>query len=103
MQWENKRVCMTKDLAAMLGVRKGHLLRNFSRNRERFQDGEHVYWMEGEDMQQFKKGHREIQRLTHCLLWTEKGAYRAMQLFRAPHVKHNYIQKVFPYYQEGEQ
>ena len=102
MKWENKRGCMTKDLALMLGVGKGHLLRNFSRNRARFQDGEHVYVMAGEDMWAFKKGHQDMQRLTHCLLWTERGAYQAMQLFRAPCVKRNYIEKVFPYYEEGE-
>ncbi|WP_431028905.1 ORF6N domain-containing protein [Lysinibacillus sp. LZ02] len=96
MMWEGQKVCLSRELAVMLGVKKGHLLRNFSRNRVRFEEGIHFYVVTGEAVKVTAPS------LIVCLLWTEQGAYQLMQTFRAPYVKQHYITNVFPYFQEGE-
>ncbi len=74
---EGQRVLLTSQLAEGYETTPKVIANNFSRNRERYQEGKHFFVLEGEAKQeflnhpQFEDGLKKAQKL---YLWTEKGA-----------------------------
>ena len=101
MNWQGLQVLMTFDLAERLGVSRHHLLRNFARHRHMMTEGVHYFVLSGTALYEWKDIYAKGLHTGVCIVWTEKGAYYLMQTFRAPRVRANYIERVFPYFWEG--
>ncbi len=75
---EGQRVLLTSQLAEGYGTSTETIVKNFNRNRERYQEGKHFFVLEGEakrdflNQGQFVPGLKNAQKL---YLWTEKGAF----------------------------
>ena len=49
-----QRVMTTAQLATAYDTTEKRISENFSRNKERYQEGKHFYYLEGEALKQFK-------------------------------------------------
>lgn len=73
---EGKRVLTTAQLAESYGTTTKVISYNFNSNKERYIEGKHFYYLEGEKKRDFCN-RLEIQdgsKATKLYLWTEKGA-----------------------------
>lgn len=80
IEWKGQRVVTTAQLAYVYGTDTNNVQNNFSRNKERFEEGKHFYLLEGNELRSFK---REVtnsdlvkQNVNHLYLWTRIGASR---------------------------
>ncbi len=75
--WNGEPVLMTVQLADFYETTEKHLVQNFNNNRPRYQEGKHFYYLEGEELSQFRATSK-ISTLPlnvwHIYLWTAKGA-----------------------------
>lgn len=101
MNWQGLQVLLTFDLAERLGVSRQHLLRNFARHRHMLTEGVHYFVLSGMALAEWRGMYGGQLNPPVCIVWTESGAYYLMQTFRAPYVRRNYIERVFPYFWEG--
>lgn len=82
-------VCTTKQLAEVYGTSEKNIQMNFSNNSARFEEGKHYFYLEGDELQEFRKLHTndigvqptdswvQISSMARSLyLWTERGANR---------------------------
>ena len=88
VEWCNKRVLTTAQIAEFYGCETRNISDNFKRNEERFVAGKHYFKLEGADLKQFKSnlyaesGEVDSQsglvglRAPVLYLWTERGAAR---------------------------
>ncbi|MDE5754583.1 MAG: ORF6N domain-containing protein [Oscillospiraceae bacterium] len=80
---EGKRVLTTAQLAEAYETDSKTIRKNFERNKERYMDGKHFYYLTGETLKAFKNTTRLIdvlpKNINTLYLWTEKGAL--LQLF----------------------
>lgn len=88
VEWSNKRVLTTTQLAEFYGGSPKQIAQNFNNNRDRFIEGKHFLKLEGESLKAFGvyidnievDGHSievDIPAHTrHFYLWTERGAAR---------------------------
>ncbi|WP_237387005.1 ORF6N domain-containing protein [Xenorhabdus sp. Sc-CR9] len=78
VEYRGQRVVTTEQLAAGYGADAKNIQDNFQKNRQRFIEGKHYFWLEGEELQVFKRlpdnfgvANKYTSRL---ILWTERGA-----------------------------
>ena len=80
LEYNNKRILTTKQLAEVYETAEDNIRMNFSNNNDRFIEGKHYYKLSGEELKQFKnqvKGIYLVDKRTSSLtLWTERGASR---------------------------
>ena len=80
LEYNNKRILITKQLAEVYETEENNINANFSNNKDRFIEGEHYYKLTGEELKQFKNQVNDInlvdKRASSLILWTEKGASR---------------------------
>lgn len=80
IEWKGVRVVTTETLAAGYGATSKQITNNFSRNKNRFEEGKHYFLIEGEELQGFKNCtslRGSVNKHTRNLtLWTERGAAR---------------------------
>lgn len=73
-------VCTTKQLAEVYGTSENNIRNNFNRNSARFEDGKHYFYLEGDELQEFRDcvtiSPVVGDRTPHLYLWTERGANR---------------------------
>lgn len=80
IEYNNQRILTTQQIAEAYGTDTNNITVNFSRNKERYIEDKHYFYLEGETLKQFKD------YLTNCnvvigdrtpvlYLWTEKGAF----------------------------
>ena len=73
-----QRVLTTAQLAEMYDASTETIYQNFSRNKERYQEGKHFYHLTGEELKCFKDNLTNCQvvadRTPSLYLWTEHGA-----------------------------
>ena len=72
----NERVLTTSRLAEQYGTAENTIVKNFSRNKERYEEGKHYFCIQGKDLTDLRaKGQIVILPNQNKLsLWTEKGA-----------------------------
>lgn len=73
-----QRVLTTAQLAESYETEGNLITKNFSRNKERYQQGKHFFLLTGEELKEFKtaKGQIDVSsNLNKLYLWTEKGAW----------------------------
>lgn len=78
IEHSNQRVLLTSQIAEAYGTTEKVISNNFSRNKERYQEGKHFYILQGEGLQEFKNCSSNLGavggRTSKLYLWTEKGA-----------------------------
>lgn len=79
IEYQNQRVLTTQQLAESYGTDARVISKNFTRNKERYQEGKHFYKLQGKDLAEFKEGCSQIDdtlKATSILyIWTERGAF----------------------------
>lgn len=80
VEFKNQRVLTTQQLAAAYETETNNLVNNFARNKERFIEGVHYYFLKGTELQGLKNYITDNdlvpRNAPHFYLWTEKGASR---------------------------
>jgi hypothetical protein len=78
IEYRGQRVVTTERMALGYGTDPKNIQDNFQNNRQRFIEGKHYFWLEGEELQDFKRlpdnfgvANKYSSRL---ILWTERGA-----------------------------
>lgn len=78
--YRNQKVITTESLAVGYGATDKMITNNFSRNKDRFVEGKHYFWVDGEELQQLKNCtslRGSVNKHTrNLILWTERGASR---------------------------
>lgn len=72
-----ERVLTTAQLAEAYETSKSTINTNFSRNKKRYVEGKHFFFLVGEDLRAFKKSLtncKELSQVPQLYLWTERGA-----------------------------
>ena len=60
LEYNNKRILTTKQLAEVYETKENNIQNNFNNNKDRFIEGEHYYILTGEELQQFKSQVNDI-------------------------------------------
>ena len=79
IEWSNRLVLTTAQLADFYGASIDNIQRNFNRNRDRFFEGKHFFRLEGEGLRQFKRDQSFCpiaENVNVLYLWTRRGAAR---------------------------
>jgi phage antirepressor YoqD-like protein len=80
IEHKNQRVLTTHQLAEAYGTEAENINKNFSRNKERFIEGRDYYFLQGEELQVFKRlwtnSPEPLKYTSQLYLWTERGANR---------------------------
>lgn len=77
IEQNNQRVLLTNQIAEFYGTTDRRISENFVRNQERYQEGKHFYYLNGEKLKQFKSEYANCvvaDNVNKLYLWTEKGA-----------------------------
>lgn len=82
VEWANRRVLLTKQIAEAYGVPVVNVQQNFRNAKKQFVEGVHYFTVGGEQLRELKAKLREAkvfcvaQSVSHLYLWTEQGAAR---------------------------
>jgi hypothetical protein len=81
ISYKDQPVCTTQQLAQFFGCDSENILDNHRKNPERFEDGKHYVFLDGETLRAFKEGLPEnirepLKFAPKVMLWTERGAAR---------------------------
>ena len=80
LEYNNKRILTTKQLAEVYETTEDNIRINFNNNKDRFIEGKHYYRLTGEELKQFKNHVKSIymvdKRTSSLTLWTDRGASR---------------------------
>lgn len=80
VEHNNQRVLTTQQLAEAYQTDTNNISKNFANNRERFIEGRDYYFLQGEELQSFKRLLNDIPEplkfTPQLYLWTERGANR---------------------------
>lgn len=79
VEYRAERVLTTEQLAQAYECGTDNIKRNFSNNKEHFEEGKHFFKLEGDELKDLrgKNIHLQISPKTRCLyLWTRRGASR---------------------------
>ncbi len=112
--YKNVRVVTTEVLAEMYEVKPQQILQNFNNNIERFDNETHYFKLTGEALKDFKelyisKHIDEIEelgisrRVSHLILWTERGAARHAKMLTSDRAWDVYEQMEDAYFRQAEQ
>ena len=79
IDFKNQNVITTELLAEVYGTDTKNISNNFNNNKDKFEEGKHYYFLEGEELKTFKGNHMKYDNLKFApklYLWTERGANR---------------------------
>lgn len=80
----NERVLTTKQLAQVYETEENNIVKNFSNNKNRFEEGKHYHILTGEELREFKREVNDVHvvanNVNKLYLWTEKGASRMCKI-----------------------
>ncbi len=74
MELNGERVLTTAQIAEMYGTDSKAIRKNFERNKDRYTEGRHFYYLAGEDLKEFVHDNLTSAKSRSLYLWTEKGA-----------------------------
>jgi hypothetical protein len=79
IEHQNQRVLTTAQLAEAYGTDEKRISENYTRNQERYTEGKHYFYLEGDGVREFLQsancGIQNISKIRTLYLWTEKGAW----------------------------
>lgn len=75
-EYNNIRVLTTQQIAEAYDSDPKVISNNFNRNKDRYVEGKHYIYLDGDNLKNFKTNHQfdESSRINKLYLWTEKGA-----------------------------
>ena len=81
LAYKDRPVCTTQQLAQFYGCAEKNIGDNHANNRDRFEEGKHFVFLEGDALKQFKQGIPDeigdpLKFTARLILWTELGAAR---------------------------
>lgn len=80
VKFNNDVILTTEQLAEFYGTTSKRIMENFSRNSDKFVEGKHYFFLEGEELKAFKnytaKSGLVGKRAPSVYLWTKRGASR---------------------------
>lgn len=79
LEWNGQVVITTSQLAEVYGTTTKNISNNFTRNKDRFQEGKHYFSLQGSDLKEFMRVSSESglpQSTSIAYLWTRRGASR---------------------------
>jgi ORF6N domain./ORF6C domain. len=79
MEWKGQTVITTAQLAEVYGTTAKNVTHNFSRNKDRFEEGKHFFALQGKELKEFMRVVPESnlpQSTSIAYLWTRRGASR---------------------------
>ena len=80
LKHNGQRILTTQQLAEIYETTVDNIKKNFSNHKDNFVQGKHYYFLEGEDLKQFKNEVNNIhlvgKNASSLYLWTERGANR---------------------------
>ncbi|MGX9134256.1 ORF6N domain-containing protein [Rummeliibacillus sp. JY-2-4R] len=94
-------VLTTKSLSERFGVDSKNLLRNFERNRSKFNEGKHFMIVSGDDLVKIKNELDEAKHACILYVWTEEGAFMLAKFLRNVNSWEDYYHNVFAYYEKN--
>ncbi|MDR3018641.1 MAG: ORF6N domain-containing protein [Delftia acidovorans] len=79
--YKDRPVCTTQQLAQFYGCTEKNIGDNYANNRDRFEEGKHFVFLEGEALKHFKQGIPDqigdpLKFTARLMLWTELGSAR---------------------------
>lgn len=79
IKFKDQNVITTELLAEVYGTDTKNISNNFNNNKDKFEEGKHYYFLDGEKLKEFKGNHMKYDNLKFApklYLWTERGANR---------------------------
>lgn len=80
VEYQDQRVLTTNQLAEVYRTSVNNIKNNFARNKKRFIEGKHYFFLEGDSLKDFKNWVTESDAVNphtrNLYLWTEQGASR---------------------------
>ena len=76
--YQNQRILNTQQLAESYDTSVKRISQNFNTNKERYQEGKHYFFLQGEELSSFLQSANcgtQNQKVRSMYLWTEKGAF----------------------------
>lgn len=79
--YQGRVICLTQQLAQFYCCTEKNIRDNYANNRDRFEEGKHFIFLEGDALNQFKQGIPDeigdpLKFTARLMLWTELGAAR---------------------------
>lgn len=79
LEHNHQRILTTEQIAVAHGTEPIIIRRNYQRNKERYVEGVHYYYLEKDELRQFMNHASNCRvvdrRIAHLYLWTERGAF----------------------------
>jgi len=79
IEFKNQRILTTEQLADVYETEPIRIRQAFNRNLDKFTEGKHYYFLEGEKLKEFKGKYlndTNLKFVSKLILWTERGASR---------------------------
>ena len=78
IEYKGQKVITTAMLAEAYGTNTSYISKNFNRNKSKFVEGKHYFYLTGDELREFKRGNglldEYLKSTPHLYLWTERGA-----------------------------
>lgn len=78
IEYKGQKVITTAMLAEAYGTSTSYISKNFSRNKGKFVEGKHYFYLTGEELKEFKRSSSLkdecFKQASSVYLWTERGA-----------------------------
>jgi len=107
IEHQRQRILTSQQLAEFYGTDTTHIKQNFNNNKDRYVEGKHYFYLEGETLKQFKDEVENFdlveKRAPSLYLWTEKGALMHAKSLNTDKAWEQYEELVDDYYRRGDQ
>ena len=84
INFKEERVLTTKQMSEVYETEENNIVKNFSNNKNRFEEGKHYHILTGEELRKFKREVNDVHvvanNVNKLYLWTEKGANRMCKI-----------------------
>ena len=84
IDFKKQRVLTTKQMSEVYETEENNIVKNFSNNKNRFEEGKHYHILTGEELREFKREVNDVHvvanNVNKLYLWTEKGANRMCKI-----------------------
>lgn len=106
VNYSGQRVLLTSQLASSYGTDERRISENYTRNKERYTIGKHLFFIQGDDLKAFKEAYPHIAEnlkfAPSLILWTEKGAWLQAKSLNTDQAWEAYEALVDDYYRVKE-
>lgn len=106
--YQGRVICLTQQLAQFYGCTEKNIRDNYANNRERFEEGKHFIFLEGDALNLFKQGIPDeigdpLKFTARLMLWTELGAARHAKMLTTDRAWDVFEQLEEAYFRQADQ